>query len=84
MTVPNDVDVDVEFGLLPGDDVLTQAAQELAATAPSGWERLDAIFAFTTTAEISDVTVTMSDRVVGLPVPEPVLDVLRAHRAAAC
>ncbi len=83
MTVPNDVDADVEFGLLPGDEVLVQAAQELAATAPSGWERLDAIFAFTTTAEISDVTVTMSDRVVGLPVPEPVLDVLRAHRAAA-
>ncbi|MGK8521351.1 hypothetical protein ACRS6B_07235 [Nocardia asteroides] len=58
-------------------------ARALAAHAPTGWTRVDAVFAVTVMGEIGQLVYTVRDEVVPVNPPEPVLALVREHRSFA-
>ncbi|MEU6186636.1 hypothetical protein [Nocardia sp. NPDC047038] len=58
-------------------------ARALAAHAPTGWQRVDAVFAVTVVSEVAQLVYTVDDRVMPVDPPEPVLALAREHRALA-
>ena len=58
-------------------------ARELAAQAPSGWQRAEAAFAITVAGEIGHVVYTNGDDVVSVTPTEAIIDVAREMRRAA-
>ncbi|MEU2173092.1 hypothetical protein ABZ552_02580 [Nocardia sp. NPDC019219] len=60
-------------------------ARALATHAPTGWERVDAVFAVTVVGEIAQLVYSVGRQAVSVDPPEPVLAIVREHRAiAAC
>ncbi|MBJ8338604.1 hypothetical protein JGU71_06885 [Antrihabitans sp. YC3-6] len=57
-----------------------QIARELAAVGPAGWERLDAVFALTTTGEVVQVFYTVDGASVRVNPPATALAAARQHR----
>ncbi|MEU2090562.1 hypothetical protein [Nocardia beijingensis] len=58
-------------------------ARALAAHAPTGWQRVDAVFAVTVVSEIAQLVYTVGEQVMPVDPPEPVLALVREHRALA-
>ncbi|WP_063048465.1 hypothetical protein [Nocardia arthritidis] len=58
-------------------------ARALAAHAPTGWQRVDAVFAVTVVGEIAQLVYTVGGQVISVDPPEPVLSIVREHRAIA-
>ncbi|WP_067670665.1 hypothetical protein [Nocardia miyunensis] len=58
-------------------------ARELTLHGPLGWERVDAVFAMTVTAELGHLVYSVGDRTVSMDPPEQVLAQVRRLRAAA-
>lgn len=55
----------------------------LAAHGPTGWERVDAVFAVTVVGEIAQLVYSVGRQAVSVDPPEPVLAIVRQHRAIA-
>ncbi|MGW4088988.1 hypothetical protein [Nocardia sp. NPDC004750] len=55
-------------------------ARALAAHAPTGWQRVDAVFAVTVVSEIAQLVYTVGGQGVSIDPPEPVLAIVREHR----
>ncbi|MFE7742809.1 hypothetical protein [Nocardia sp. NPDC057455] len=58
-------------------------ARALAAHAPTGWQRVDAVFAVTVVGEIAHLVYTVGEQAMSVDPPEPVLAIVRDHRAIA-
>ncbi|MEU2120307.1 hypothetical protein [Nocardia niwae] len=58
-------------------------ARALAANAPTGWQRLDAVFAVTVVGEIAQLVYSVGRQALPVDPPEPVLAIVREHRAIA-
>ncbi|MGW0250981.1 hypothetical protein ACWDYH_30570 [Nocardia goodfellowii] len=59
-------------------------ARELATAGPQGWTRLDAVFAFTSVAEVAQIVFSDDEeRSVRIQPSEPVLELVRRHRAVS-
>ncbi|WP_330252263.1 hypothetical protein OG874_40285 [Nocardia sp. NBC_00565] len=63
------------------DALFARIAHELGELGPAGWRRLNAVFALTVTVEAARVEFTGAHRVARLEIPEPVLALVRRHRA---
>ncbi|WP_454194408.1 hypothetical protein [Nocardia sp. Marseille-Q1738] len=58
-------------------------ARALAAHAPTGWQRVDAVFAVTVVGEIGQLVYTVGEQAMPVDPPEPVLAMVREHRSIA-
>ncbi|WP_280310262.1 hypothetical protein [Nocardia abscessus] len=58
-------------------------ARALAAHAPTGWQRVDAVFAVTVVGEIAQLVYTVGEQAMPVDPPEPVRAIVREHRALA-
>ncbi|MEV6320467.1 hypothetical protein AB0M45_04610 [Nocardia sp. NPDC051787] len=58
-------------------------ARALAAHAPTGWQRADAVFAVTVVGDIAQLVYTVGEQAMPVDAPEPVLAIVREHRAIA-
>lgn len=61
-------------------ELIRQAAGELAALAPAGWIRVDAVFALTVVAETGVAYYFDGERPVPAPAPSSVMELIRQHR----
>lgn len=80
------LDIDMEDDVADEPGGLTAEhplARALAAHAPTGWQRVDAVFAVTVVSEVAQLVYTVGEQVMPVDPPEPVLALVREHRALA-